>query len=279
VGAGVHGDEFEGIAAALALATGINPATLRGRLLIAPVVNPSAVAVHSRLTPEDGANLNRAFPGDPKGTLTSALAFGIMQYLVRPADIVIDLHGAGLGYVIRPMVSFADAAGRDLASRYGETVLWEGAEVSQNLRLSAAREGKVSLGVECGGEARCDPRFVRRISTGVRRILRALGVLDGGCPQPVPQYTVIRFGRVTARAAGLFTRTANIDERVEAGASLGVVRDYGGDVVDEIRAAESGLVLGYRTLGAIQAGDTAFWIGRIVDDVGYTTDGGVRGEQ
>ena len=47
---------------------------IRGRLLLLPVANPRAYAQNRRFTPIDELNLNREFPGDPKGNYTQQLA-------------------------------------------------------------------------------------------------------------------------------------------------------------------------------------------------------------
>ncbi len=67
--AGMHATEYVGIVVAHELAGKIEPAKLRGNLIIAPLVNTYGVdALSLRINPIDGANLNRIFPGDPKGT-------------------------------------------------------------------------------------------------------------------------------------------------------------------------------------------------------------------
>ncbi len=74
VTAGVHGDEYEGVAAVGDLTNALDPVTLRGTLILVPVANPTAFAAGTRTNPEDGANLARSFPGDPDGTPTERLA-------------------------------------------------------------------------------------------------------------------------------------------------------------------------------------------------------------
>ena len=70
--AGVHGDEFEGIAAMPQLVAGLDPEEVCGTVLALPVCNPFAFAAQSRCSPEslDAVNLARVFPGDPAGSPT-----------------------------------------------------------------------------------------------------------------------------------------------------------------------------------------------------------------
>jgi predicted deacylase len=69
VSAGVHGDEYEGPAAAATVAQELRGKTLQGRVLLAPVMNPMARLSGTRITQEDGKNLARCFPGRRDGTL------------------------------------------------------------------------------------------------------------------------------------------------------------------------------------------------------------------
>jgi predicted deacylase len=67
--AGVHGDEYEGPVALMRLWRALDPAALRGRLILLPALNAPAVRAATRCSPLDAGgpnagNLNRAFPGD-----------------------------------------------------------------------------------------------------------------------------------------------------------------------------------------------------------------------
>src|SRR5437868_5818374 len=65
-----HGDEYEGPVALHHLLREIKLSDVRGRIIIIPTLNVSAFRAGTRDTPDDGVNLNRAFPGDAKGSIT-----------------------------------------------------------------------------------------------------------------------------------------------------------------------------------------------------------------
>src|SRR5215472_2601546 len=65
--AGVHGDEYEGPAAAFSLTDSLSPDRLHGTVVAVPVANPSAFEAGTRLNPIDGLNLARTFPGNARG--------------------------------------------------------------------------------------------------------------------------------------------------------------------------------------------------------------------
>ena len=60
---GNHGDEFEGPVTLMNLARALNPDQIQGRVIFVPLLNRPAVEAGTRLSPIDGRNMNRAFPG------------------------------------------------------------------------------------------------------------------------------------------------------------------------------------------------------------------------
>ncbi|MEM1401107.1 MAG: succinylglutamate desuccinylase/aspartoacylase family protein, partial [Pseudomonadota bacterium] len=56
---GTHGDEFEGPSALMRLVASLKPDEMTGQVIILPALNAPAVRSASRVSPLDGANLNR----------------------------------------------------------------------------------------------------------------------------------------------------------------------------------------------------------------------------
>src|SRR5437016_3700025 len=90
--AGNHGDEYPGQVAILKLMRELRPEQIRGRLLLIPVLNLPASRAGTRLSPLDGKNLNRSFPGRADGTVTEMIAHYLTTVLFPLADVVIDIH-------------------------------------------------------------------------------------------------------------------------------------------------------------------------------------------
>ena len=65
------GDEFEGLSTIMRLVATLDPKDISGQILFLPAFNTPAVAASSRVSPLDGENLNRAFPGDGLGGPTA----------------------------------------------------------------------------------------------------------------------------------------------------------------------------------------------------------------
>ncbi|MEQ8967246.1 MAG: succinylglutamate desuccinylase/aspartoacylase family protein [Azospirillaceae bacterium] len=184
--AGNHGDEYEGQIALMRLIREIEPEEVAGRLIVLPAANFPAVLAGSRVSPMDGGNLNRSFPGDPEGGPTSMIAHFVETELIARADAVIDLHSGGtsLHYLPSTIVARSADPGRDAANRaaleafgtpYGFLV---DLKESRVLIGAAERQGVVALNAELGGGAHVTPASVARTEGYLRNLLIHFGLVD-----------------------------------------------------------------------------------------------------
>ena len=94
--AGNHGDEYPGQVAILKLMRELQPEQVAGPADPDPRAQPARRAkAATRLSPLDGKNLNRRFPGRADGTVTEMVAHYLTTVLFPLADIVIDIHTGG----------------------------------------------------------------------------------------------------------------------------------------------------------------------------------------
>lgn len=268
VTAGVHGSEYSAIDAAIRLGAGLDAALLRGQVLILPLLNPAAF--HGRtayVCPIDGLNLNRVFPGRVDGSFSERLAFNVSDRLIRRADAFIDMHGGDIPEALVPFTIWPrsgdaglDARTAALAAAFGQPIVLASDTASAPIAgptISAgAQYGVPSLIVEDGGAGRLDPASSDRLVDGVRRVLRALGMVadEGAGEPPTPQRTLDRFLWVRAGRAGFFRPAVAVGNAVAAGAPLGTVVDMFGAVLDEPRAPADGIVL-FLVVSAAMAAD------------------------
>ena len=134
--AGNHGDEYEGQVALTKLIRAVDPAEVQGRLIILPALNAPAALAGTRVSPLDGGNLNRSFPGDPNGGPTQQIAHYMTSVVWPMCDAMQDFHagGSSLDYIpyANMHVSGDDAhdarveapRGRDRRASLGAGGLW-----------------------------------------------------------------------------------------------------------------------------------------------------------
>jgi predicted deacylase len=235
--AGVHGGEFTPIDAAALLTTLLEPAEVRGQVILCPVANPPAVYQgRLNISPVDGVNINRVFPGDPDGSPTERLAAWLFAHLVDGADVYIDLHCGGIDQVLRDFVGYRltgdpdlDKATAELARNFGvEDVILGLDAAGGNSHAAAARQGISAVLVEVGELGRRDAATARRRVDGLYRALRHLGVLDPDgaddrAPEAVREW--VWAAGVTAEATGLWYPEFSAGDDVAEGEFIGRIVD------------------------------------------------------
>lgn len=185
---GVHGDEYEGPIAISRLARSLDPAVVQGRVIMIPALNIPAVMNDTRLSPVDNRDMNRCFPGNPKGTFSEMLAHFVDEVLLPLVDISVDLHTAGHSgdsALSTNMHYVADTALRErtmaAAAAFGapyNVVFW-GVDEGATLTSSVERRGILSLGTELGGWGRVNVEGVRIADRALTNILKHFGLMEG----------------------------------------------------------------------------------------------------
>src|SRR5581483_9438964 len=99
---GNHGDEYEGPIAITELVRDLDPGRIQGRLILLPSINAPAAMGGQRVSPVDGLNVNRVFPGDPYGSITEQIAAYLMDELFPIGDAFLDLHSGGSSLDLLP---------------------------------------------------------------------------------------------------------------------------------------------------------------------------------
>ncbi len=199
--AGTHGDEYEGQIALTKLIRALEPGSVAGRVIIMPAANLPAALAASRVSPLDGGNLNRVYPGDADGTPTWAIAHYIETVLFPLADFYHDLHAGGSSLQYQPFVSMRQSDNPELDRRamaalraFGAPLglVWAHAHGSGLAISSAIARGIVALGGEFGGSGAVSRSGVALVERGILlrpraggRALRAGGrVGPGGRDRP-----------------------------------------------------------------------------------------------
>lgn len=183
---GNHGDEYEGPIALLDLARTLQPSAIEGRVIIVPALNWPAFCAGTRTSPIDGVNLNRVFPGDPRGNPTSKIADYVTRHLLPLADIVVDFHSGGRTLDFLPYAATHDVANVSQRHNSIEAVRAFGAPWSMIMReldavgmLDTTVEalGKTFVTTELGGAGTARALTVDIACRGVRNVLRHAGIL------------------------------------------------------------------------------------------------------
>jgi predicted deacylase len=277
VSAAVHGDEVIGVEIVRRLLAAPNLNRLAGTLLAVPIVNAFGFMNHSRYLP-DRRDLNRSFPGSPAGSLAARLAHLFMQEVVARSDVGIDLHSAAIHRTNLPQIriSETDPATMALAEAFGAPLILTSKVRDRSLR-QAAQDQKVDILLyEAGESLRFDEFAARAGVTGVLRVMRHLGMIQGkGIAKP--KAASIRSASshwLRAPAGGLLRTFKTIGEQIQAGDLLGAISDPFGEVETEVVGRDAGLLIGRTNLPVVNEGDGLFHVARLRrdDDAEATID-------
>ncbi|MEZ5593340.1 MAG: succinylglutamate desuccinylase/aspartoacylase family protein [Gammaproteobacteria bacterium] len=269
--AGNHGDEYEGQVAAMNLARELEPEQIQGRVIILPAMHFPAAMNGTRLSPIDGKDFNRCFPGNPNGSFAEILAHYVATELLPLADFQMDLHSGGHSMDIVPSSvahqlsePAAMAKSLEVMAAFGAPVSLVLTEVSAGPTLLAAAErlGLIALSAELGGLGRVAVDNLEITERGVRNVLKYYGVLEGK-PEQSSGYqtqtmTVPDFSHyIFAPSAGLFQPYHAIGQTVEAGQPAGrllFIEDPSRPPL-ELAYKASGMLWCTRGSARVQAGD------------------------
>jgi predicted deacylase len=269
--AGVHGDEYEPILAAMKLMQLLPGRLKSGSVTIVPVVNPTAYASNSRYG-SDGMDLARTCPGRSGGSPTESFAYQVSE-LIKTADYFVDMHTGGTvydifplaGYLLHPSIDILDIQ-RDMASAFGLPLVWGSEASAQGRTLSVARDANVpAIYVEYGGGNSARKEIVQAYEQGCLGILRYLNMIDPADELPAdaaywledhtPHNGVLQT-KMPAPATGIFIPEVAPGDFVQKGTVWGHIvdpEDYSNTV---IKAEDDGLVFLLRSKACVQQGDS-----------------------
>ncbi len=270
VDAAIHGDEAVGVEVVRQVLAGLDPKTLRGTVIAVPIVNVLGFMNGDRYLP-DRRDLNRSFPGAPRGSLAGRIAHLFMTEVVDKCEVGIDLHTGSDRRSNLPQVraDLEDPRTRELAGAFAAPVMLHARLRDGSLRHAARERGATVLLYEAGEAWRMDGWAVDAGVLGVRRVLAALGMTDPVAEDPPPpSVPSFRSGWVRARGTGMLHLEAELGQRVEEGERLGGLFDSFGKRVRLVHANRSGIVIGRTEAPLVTSGDAVLHIAEVEDPAG-----------
>ncbi len=272
---GVHGDEFEPVAAIRRLRTLFETraaaiATFRGRITLIPVVNEAAF-VRGHRCADDGLDLARTCPGRPLGSVTERTAWALSE-LIQQADGYIDLHTGGTELCVYPLAGYmlhkkADVLEmqRRMARAFNLPVVWGTSPELEGRSLSVARDANVpAIYCEYLGSATCDPAGVEAYVEGCLNVMSVFGMLNRELPascvahfleDPEPDSGHLQVCHPSP-VTGYFETGAQLGQSIRQGDPLGTIFPLDGGAPATITSAQTGIVLVLRTFPRVRAGES-----------------------
>jgi predicted deacylase len=255
--AAIHGDEVVGVEIIRQVTAELDPKTMAGTVIAAPVVNVHGFNTGDRYFP-DRRDLNRSFPGSSRGSLAARVARIMMTEVIKRCELGIDLHSGSDHRINLPQIraDLDDTATREMARVFGAPVAIHAKVRDGSLRQAATEAGATVLLYEAGEAHRFDDLSVEVGVAGVRNVIASLGIADPAT-RADPGDVVLARRTKWARAArsGVLHLDVRLGASVEPGSQLASIYDTYGKRLSRIRAGSAGLVIGHTQRPLVNRGD------------------------
>ena len=252
----LHGDELNGIEIIRQVLRQLRPRELAGTILAVPIVNVFGFLNESRYLP-DRRDLNRSFPGSPRGSLTGQLAHRFVTDVVLRCDAGIDFHTGSDHRTNLPQlrVDRSIPEVERMAEAFAAPVTVNAQYRDGSLRTFGSAKGIPVLVYEGGEANRFNENAVRVGAEGTLRLLGELGMWSGDLPPALPTIWIEHSHWERARRSGIVRIDVYPGQRIERGEVLGVIAGALGDRPTPVRATTPGIVLGYSRHPMVSQGD------------------------
>jgi len=284
VAAAIHGDEVTGTETVLRLIRFLSRGGLkRGTVYSIPVMNPMGYELVSRYEPIESVDLNRCFPGNPKGSTAERIADKILSEMVATKpSLVVDLHTDSMesipyvdldqvlnrkdSHLKKKILEYAETSG---VNYFVESHKTYGA-LSKALTAALVNIHKVpAFTIELGGPLVVKDRFVE---IGLHAVKNLLGRLDMTTPDTSPWvyshkvplkglYETVRY-QYTPDYSGIVEYRVQPGAIVKKGQVLARVKDMFNKTIQIIRAREEAVVISYIDQSICFPGTELFMLAR-----------------
>lgn len=269
--AGSHGTEYASIVAVSRLTARLDPKTLSGTVIIAPLLNAASfeqMTVHTN--PVDKKGMNANYPGNPAGTQSERALALVTEQIVKPSSVIIDLHGGDLDEDLRPYSYWIrtgdeaqDRASRALVDAFGlDHSILRDIDVSnpasiRSLSGYALAQGKTTIVAEAGRSGLVLPQDVDALIDGSLNVLSSLKMIARPVTKRANPLVFVSTGsRVAAEGPGMFFAKAKRNTVVKEGEVIGETTDYLGRVTGQVKSPAAGLITFIRGVPSMWPGAT-----------------------
>jgi N-alpha-acetyl-L-2,4-diaminobutyrate deacetylase len=265
---GNHGGEYEGPVTLSKLSRNLKADQVQGRVIIIPALNLPAVQAGERVSPIDGLDMNRVFPGKYNGTVTQVIAHYVHEAILPLCDVVIDLHSGGYSLDLLPYNSMHYLPNEELRRNTMAALKAFNAPVSLVMReftgeglLDYAVEGmgKIFLCAEIGGRGVLSPSKLKIAETGVQNILKHFEIIEGKTSKSTTRLMEVpEAGNYAyAHSNGIFEAFFELGDEVRSDQPVGQIHfpENPKRVPELLKMEVGGVLIGTRGPGFVERGD------------------------
>ena len=267
--AAIHGNELNGIPVVQRVFQEINMDELEGTVVGIPGVNiPSLLRKKRRFV--DGADLNHIMPGKADGSASEVYAWRLINQIVKKFDFLIDLHTASFGrinsYYVR--ADMDEEIVRKMALLQNADIIVHNPPNDGTLRGTADELGIPAITLELGNPNTFQKQIIQDGITGILNVISYLGMIDREIIDPDQESIVCASSTwLYTRTGGILTVHPKLTTQVKKGQIIATIRNLFGDVIQEYRSPQDGIVIGKSVNPINQTGGRILHLGLMDTDL------------
>lgn len=266
---GIHGNEINGIEIVRQLIAKKYNKPQSGMVICIPVVNVFGFLNQKRQFP-DGRDLNRVFPGSPRGSLASRFAYHIIKEIAPLADYCIDYHTGGDSRfnVSQIRIDGEDIQNLELAKVFNPPFIIRSARKEKSYRETMHKLKKRILLFEGGKSLHIDKKVTETGIVGALRVMQHLGIRDFEeeiaqlAPKVEEPVVLHNIQWMRAKYSGMFHPFVALGIKVKKGEVLGSISGPFGYFERKIKALHSGYLICINEAPIVTQGDAIFHISK-----------------
>lgn len=263
--AAIHGDELNGVAIVRELVMRLKPSLQAGTVIAVPIVNAFGLTLESRYLP-DRRDLNKSFPGSPRGSLAGRLAHLFFDRVAKRCELGLDFHTGSGGRSNLPQIrcDWEDERTREFAQDFAAPLTLHSTLRDGSLRSAARTQGIRVLLYEAGEAHRFHQDSISVGVQGTLRVLKGMGMLNDNVPGPAVSPRLAMTSRwIRAGRSGFCHLHTHLGAIVPGGERLATVTDSLGHKQLDILTRHPGIVVGLQQTGIVHRGDALVHIARL----------------
>lgn len=258
----VHGDEINGIEIIRQVFFDLDPLELSGVLLGVPIVNQMGFRLASRYLP-DRRDLNRYFPGDPKGSSASRIAHAFFTEVIVHCDALVDLHTGSFHRTNIPQLraDMGDEKVNQLVHGFGGMIALHSKGAAGTLRRAAVDADIPAVTIEAGEPMRIQKEVVDDGAQRIRNLMTNMGMYKRPLFWSTAEPLYLNSRWVRSDEGGLLISSIELGDSVEPGDELGKVINPVNNETFPLNSPFKGRVIGMAINQVVMPGYAVYHIG------------------
>ncbi|WP_431606639.1 succinylglutamate desuccinylase/aspartoacylase family protein [Legionella maioricensis] len=263
VTAAIHGDEINGVEILRRFLRKKGLKNIKGSIIAIPIVNVYGFLYQQRYL-IDRRDLNRSFPGSPKGSLASILADIISKQILSQSTHAIDLHaGSNHRFNFPQIRANLDMPGtEELALAFNVPVILHSVVRDGSMREYANAQNIPFLVYEGGEALRFDELSIRTGINGILSVMVALQMIKPG------KYGIKKFTPTVSRnsywlrapSSGILRHIKKAGSRVSKGQVIAIIANPTSTEEYQLKSPLSGIIIGENMLPLVHSGQALYHI-------------------